>query len=80
MSVTAGGFLEGPNQRMAVHTSPVKTAADLGLMALVAQPAPANASATAVPAVRRLMDVADVVEGSRRRLAMASSTADQACS
>ena len=65
MSVTAGGFLEGPNQRMAVtHTSPVKTAADLGLMALVAQPAPANASATAVPAVRRLMDVADVVEGS----------------
>ena len=35
MSVTAGGFLEGPNQRMAVtHTSPVKTAADLGLMAL----------------------------------------------
>ena len=39
MSVTAGGFLEGPNQRMAVtHTSPVKTAADLGLMALGARP------------------------------------------
>ena len=65
MSVTAGGFLEGPNQRMAVtHTSGVKTAVDLGLMALVARPPPANTSATAVPAVRRLMDVADVVEGS----------------
>jgi len=65
MSVTAGGFLEGPNQRMAVtHTSPVKTAADLGLMALGARPTPAAGSAPMIPAVRRLMDVADVVEGS----------------
>ena len=39
MSVTAGG-LEGPNQRLAVtHSSPVKTAADLGLMAVVTPPA-----------------------------------------
>ena len=65
MSVTAGGFLEGPNQRMAVtHTSPVKTAADLGLMAIGARPTPAAGSAPMIPAVRRLMDVADVVEGS----------------
>ena len=65
MSVTAGGFLEGPNQRMAVtHTSPVKTAADLGLMALGARPTPAAGSAPMIPAVRRLIDVADVVEGS----------------
>ncbi len=65
MSVTAGGFLEGPNQRMAVtHTSPVKTAADLGLMAIEAsRPGPAAGAAT-TPAVRRLIDVADVVEGS----------------
>ena len=65
MSVTAGGFLEGPNQRMAVtHTSPVKTAADLGLMALGGRPTAAAGSAPKIPAVRRLMDVADVVEGS----------------
>jgi CzcA family heavy metal efflux pump len=63
MSVTAGGFLEGPNQRLAVtHSSPVKTAADLGLMAVVTPPA-GTGSAPAVPAVRRLQDVADVVEG-----------------
>ena len=81
MSVTAGGFLEGPNQRMAVtHTSPVKTAADLGLMALVAQPAPANASRPP-----SLLFVGSWMSQTwsrapRRRLAMASSTADQACS
>jgi CzcA family heavy metal efflux pump len=63
MSVTAGGFLEGPNQRMAVtHTSPVKTAADLGLMAIGVRPSPQGAT-PAIPTIRRLMDVADVVEG-----------------
>ena len=63
MSVTAGGFLESPNQRMAVtHTSPVRTAEDLGLMAIGVRPAGSQASAP-VPTVRRLMDVADVVEG-----------------
>jgi CzcA family heavy metal efflux pump len=65
MSVTAGGFLEGPNQRLAVtHSSPVKTAADLGLMAVVTPPPAMTRSAPTVPAVRRLQDVADVVEGS----------------
>lgn len=61
VSVAAGGFIEGPNQRLAVtHTSPVKTAADLGLMAIgVSGPAPRSA----LPTVRRLADVADVVEG-----------------
>jgi CzcA family heavy metal efflux pump len=63
MSVTAGGFLEGPNQRMAVtHTSPVKTATDLGQMAISSQATPPSSSG-AVPTIRRLMDVADVVEG-----------------
>jgi CzcA family heavy metal efflux pump len=63
LSVTAGGFLEGPNQRMAVtHTSPVKTATDLGRMAISSQ-ATAPSSSGAVPTIRRLMDVADVVEG-----------------
>jgi CzcA family heavy metal efflux pump len=66
MSVTAGGFLEGPNQRMAVtHTSGVKTAADLGLMAIgAARPTPPAGPVRTTPAVRRLIDVADVVEGS----------------
>jgi Cu/Ag efflux pump CusA len=64
MSVTAGGFLEGPNQRMAVtHTSPVKTAADLGLMALGTRSTPSVGSGPTIPAIRRLRDVADVVEG-----------------
>jgi CzcA family heavy metal efflux pump len=64
VSVTAGGFLEGPNQRMAVtHTSPVKTAVDLGLMALGTGSRPTTGSGPAIPAIRRLRDVADVVEG-----------------
>jgi CzcA family heavy metal efflux pump len=63
MSVTAGGFLEGPNQRMAVtHTSPVKTATDLGRMAISSHATPPSSSG-AIPTIRRLMDVADVVEG-----------------
>jgi CzcA family heavy metal efflux pump len=63
MSVTAGGFLEGPNQRMAVtHTSPVKTATDLGRMAISSQATPPSGSG-AIPAIRRLVDVVDVVEG-----------------
>ncbi len=61
VSVAAGGFIEGPNQRLAVtHTSPVKTAADLGLMAIGASGA---APRSALPTLRRLADVADVVEG-----------------
>ncbi len=64
MSVTAGGFLESPNQRMAVtHASPVKNASDLGAMALVAPPRAAASVTAATPARRRLADVADVVEG-----------------
>jgi CzcA family heavy metal efflux pump len=63
MSVTAGGFLEGPNQRLAVtHTSPVKTASDLGLMAVNAPPS-SSSRTSGVPSTRRLKDVADVVEG-----------------
>lgn len=62
VSVAAGGFIEGPNQRLAVtHTSPVKTAADLGLMAI--GPGVGTAPRSALPTVRRLTDVADVVEG-----------------
>ena len=62
VSVAAGGFVEGPNQRLAVtHTSPVKTAADLGLMAIGA--GVSTAPRSALPTVRRLTDVADVVEG-----------------
>ena len=65
MSVTAGGFLEGPNQRMAVtHVPPVKTAADLGLMSLGIPPGrPQASSPSRTAAPRRLIDVADVVEG-----------------
>ena len=66
MSVTAGGFLEGPSQRLPVtHASPVKTAGDLGMMAIAPRAAGAAAPATerSMPAIRRLADVADVVEG-----------------
>lgn len=64
MSVTAGGFLESPNQRLAVtHTSPVKTARDLGLMALNARPVSGSSTASGIPPTRRLSDVAEVVEG-----------------
>ncbi len=63
VSVTAGGFLEGPNQRLAVSHAPlVRTAHDLGLMALSPRPALPGAPPT-TSAVRRLRDVADVVEG-----------------
>ena len=62
VSVAAGGFIEGPNQRLAVtHTSPVKTAADLGLMAIGGGAGVVPRSP--LPTVRRLADVADVVEG-----------------
>ena len=64
VSVTAGGFIEGANQRMAVtHISPVKTAEDLGLMAIGPRPGATSAPGTLIPTVRRLVDVADVVEG-----------------
>ena len=64
-SVAAGGFLDTPNQRLAVaHTSSVKRASDLAQMALPFR------SGTLAPgrlarsgAARRLGDVADVVEG-----------------
>ncbi len=58
-SVAAGGFIETPNQRLAVaHAPSVKQAADLAIMAVTA------GAASGVPgAVRRLGDVADVVEG-----------------
>ncbi len=65
-SVAAGGFIETPNQRLAVaHTSSVKTAGDLALMALASRPAPAAASPALVRSggVRRLGDVAEVIEG-----------------
>ena len=64
VSVTAGGFVEGANQRMAVtHISPVKTAEDLGLMAINPRPGATSAPGLPLPTVRRLRDVADVVEG-----------------
>ena len=64
VSVTAGGFIEGANQRMAVtHISPVKTAEDLGLMAIGPRPGTTSAPGSPIPTVRRLVDVADVVEG-----------------
>ncbi|MBA2355102.1 MAG: efflux RND transporter permease subunit, partial [Acidobacteria bacterium] len=76
-SVTAGGFIETPNQRLSVtHASGVTRASDLALMALAptagaaspavntSSPSP-SASTTGLRsgAVRRLGDVADVVEG-----------------
>ena len=64
VSVTAGGFVEGPNQRMAVtHVAPVKTSEDLGLMAIGPRQGAAPAPGTPVPTVRRLADVADVIDG-----------------
>ncbi|WP_239491293.1 efflux RND transporter permease subunit [Luteitalea sp. TBR-22] len=66
MSVSAGGFLETPNQRLAVaHESPVRDAADLARMALSPRASTTGSPGTSlpVPAVRRLGDVADVVEG-----------------
>lgn len=65
-SVTAGGFIETPNQRLAVaHTSSVKQASDLATMALPLRTTLlANTAGRARSgAVRRLGDVADVVEG-----------------
>ena len=65
-SVAAGGYIETPNQRLAVtHASSVKTAADLALMALaprVSSPAGPQGAARS-GGVRRIGDVADVVEG-----------------
>ncbi|MEO7271198.1 MAG: efflux RND transporter permease subunit [Vicinamibacterales bacterium] len=64
VSVTAGGFIEGANQRLAVtHISPVKTAEDLGLMAIGPRLGATSAPGHPIPTVRRLVDVADVVEG-----------------
>ena len=64
VSVTAGGFVEGANQRMAVtHISPVKTAEDLGLMAINPRPGATSVPGLPLPTVRSLRDVADVVEG-----------------
>ena len=70
-SVAAGGFIDTPNQRFAVaHATTVKTAADLARMALPMrlQPrtpgfGPPGSGPTRTGAVRRLGDVADVVEG-----------------
>ncbi|HUU34081.1 MAG TPA: efflux RND transporter permease subunit, partial [Vicinamibacterales bacterium] len=64
-SVSAGGFIETPNQRLAVaHVSSVKEAADLAMMALPQRPAPMAAPGRGRSGgVRRLGDVAEVVEG-----------------
>ncbi|MEQ1897380.1 MAG: efflux RND transporter permease subunit [Vicinamibacterales bacterium] len=65
-SVAAGGFIDTPNQRLAVaHATTVKTAADLARMALPTrlQPRTPGSGPTRTGAVRRLGDVADVVEG-----------------
>jgi CzcA family heavy metal efflux pump len=65
-SVAAGGFIETPNQRLAVaHTSSVKTAADLALMALAPRVPAAGSPQGAARSggVRRLGEIADVVEG-----------------
>jgi CzcA family heavy metal efflux pump len=64
-SVTAGGFIETPNQRLAVaHVPSIKAARDLGLMAVAStsRAAPGTAAAGSI-GVRRLGDIADVVEG-----------------
>jgi CzcA family heavy metal efflux pump len=60
-SVSAGGYLETPNQRLAVaHAPSVTTAADLANMAVAPR---GQLPSTRSGAVRRLGDVADVVEG-----------------
>ncbi len=64
-SVSAGGFIETPNQRLAVaHVSSVKQASDLAMMALPQRTAPmAPPGGARSGGVRRLGDVAEVVEG-----------------
>jgi len=63
-SVAAGGFIETSNQRLAVtHGSSVTSAADLAVMALSPRAAQRPAGTSRSGAVRRLGDVADVVEG-----------------
>ena len=60
-SVAAGGFIETPNQRLAVaHAPSVKDAADLGTMAITTRPGSPGRSPGGV---RQLRDVATVTEG-----------------
>jgi len=64
VSVAAGGFLDGPQQRIAVsHVAAVRTADDLARMALTTFPTITPRPAATSGPVRRLGDVADVVEG-----------------
>jgi CzcA family heavy metal efflux pump len=64
-SVAAGGYLETPNQRLAVaYAGTIRTAADLQAMAIGVQPAATQPGQAARPgAVRRLGDITQVVEG-----------------
>lgn len=65
-SVASGGFIDTPNQRLAVaHATTVKSAADLARMALPMrlQPRTPGSGPARTGAVRRLGDVADVEEG-----------------
>ncbi len=63
-SVSAGGFIETPAQRLAVaHVPSVRTATDLGLMALTSRAVPASGAGSSTGAARRIGDVASVVEG-----------------
>ncbi|HEY7499264.1 MAG TPA: efflux RND transporter permease subunit [Vicinamibacterales bacterium] len=64
-SVTSGGFIETANQRLSVtHGAAVTTASDLASM-IVAAPAAARAASSAprAGAIRRIGDVAEVVDG-----------------
>jgi CzcA family heavy metal efflux pump len=62
-SMAAGGFLETPNQRLAVaHSGAVKTALDLGEMVIAPKLGTASPGARN-GGIRRIGDVADVVEG-----------------
>ncbi len=66
-SVTAGGFIETPNQRLAVaHTPAVTAAPHLAAMVIAPPPAGTNRNAalpTPTGNIRRIGDVAAVVEG-----------------
>jgi len=65
-SVTAGGFIETTNQRLAVAHAPAVTSAPHLAAMVIAPPAARGASGTAPPSaggIRRIGDVAAVVEG-----------------
>jgi CzcA family heavy metal efflux pump len=62
-SVTAGGFIETPNQRLAVAHPPAVTSAPHLAAMVITPPAARSASGTAPGGIRRIGDVAAVVDG-----------------